>query len=480
MMAGLLDWLQEAVGGGGDIVSGGNPMQPGPPPMQMNPYSGGMEPRRHVPPNPTMPMPPMQQAGQDAIPLPQPGQNPETSFGQGAPPGGPPLPPANLEAMMGQGPPPGAPPGGIAQIPPGTDPMMGSPTYPPNPMADHARPPMPMARPPGAPGAVPPMPPAQTVNPQQPPAVPPNPGASTQAAIDSYRKAGGTMMNPGRPDIGGEQAQARSILGRSLGLNQNQENTLRGSLGAGLKAAGENSNKGKGAALMGSAGAAIEGGKNADDKTTDQQDKVLGRAIQSKTADQAGINAGVNNRLAEARTRLAEEQTKMAKSGGKDSVMNSQQQLYLRGIGLVNNDPEVKLAKAAYEAAVKVGDPNSPEVKAAKKAHEDLVAAKTKAHLENLGVDPKIADKLGKQPGMSQDNPVDTKGMTQDKLNALPSGAYIRTPDGKVLQKKQAAAPAAGPNQAAPAQSMTSAVQPPIPPAVANARAQAGADDEED
>jgi len=353
------------------------------------------------------------------------------------------------EQMMGRGPPPGV------MYPPAGDPM-----------ADHARPPMPMPRPAGAP-----MPPQQ-----QAPATPPvPPGAGAPMALESYRRAGGTMMDPGRPDMG--PAQARSIIGRALGLNPNQESTLRGSLGAGLKAAGENSNKGKGAAFMGSAGAAIEGGKNADDKTTDQQDKVLGRAIQSKAADQAGINAGVNNRLAEARTKLAESQTAMAKSGGKDSVMNSQQQLYLRGIGLVNNDPEVKLAKAAYEAAIKVGDPNSPEVKAAKKAHEDLVSAKTKAHLENLGVDPKIAEKLGKQPGMSQENPVEVKGMTQDKLNALPPGAYIRTPDGKVLQKKQ---PAAGQNQASPAQSMTPAVQPPIPPAVANARAQAEADDEED
>ena len=282
-------------------------------------------------------------------------------------------------------------------------------------------------------------------------------------------------INAGGSTLGGSAG-----VGGSAGAIDVTKGGSAGSLGAGLKAAGENSNKGKGAAFMGSAGAAIEGGKNADDKTTDQQDKVLGRAIQSKAADQAGINAGVNNRLAEARTKLAESQTAMAKSGGKDSVMNSQQQLYLRGIGLVNNDPEVKLAKAAYEAAIKVGDPNSPEVKAAKKAHEDLVSAKTKAHLENLGVDPKIAEKLGKQPGMSQENPVEVKGMTQDKLNALPPGAYIRTPDGKVLQKKQAAAPAAGPNQAAPAQSMTPAVQPPIPPAVANARAYAGADDEED
>ena len=63
-MAGLFDWLSDAMGSGGDIVGGGTPMQPAPPPMipMLNPLTGeqmGEEPRRHVPSQPTQPMPPI-------------------------------------------------------------------------------------------------------------------------------------------------------------------------------------------------------------------------------------------------------------------------------------------------------------------------------------------------------------------------------------------------------------------------------------
>lgn len=450
---GLFDWLSDAMGSGGgagglDIVSGGNPMQPGPSPMAMNPITGMEEPRRHLPPMPTGPMPPMQMTGMDK-----------------------PLPPDPM--APGSYPPPGLPM---------TDPMQSA-SYPPTPfpMADAMaggsypnQPPMP----PGGGKRVP----VYGGSTEAPPGPPMNitpplpPGADPASAIASYRKAGGTMMDPGRPDIGGPDP---GPIGRALGLDVNKMKTLTGALGAGFKAAGANSNKGRGAAFMGTAGSAMEGGQGRDDKTVEQQGKVLDRATRAKEAERRSASADITDQLNISRTKLAEEQAKMAKAGGgPNSVMNSAPQLYLRAMGLVNNDPEVKLAKSAYDSALKLGDAESKEVKAAKKTHEDLVKAKTKAHFEALGIDPKLADKLGKQPGMSQENPMATKGMTQQQLNALPPGTWVIGPDGKPLVKKGPPAGGAGANQPAPAPSMTPAVQPPIPPAKM-AMAQMEADDEE-
>lgn len=466
---GLLDWLNDAIGSSsppeGAIVSGGNPMQPGMPPMDWNPGAGQFQQRRHVPPRPTAPMPPVQMTGMD-VPLP-PGGDPMTADmmpGQ-YPRAGDPMT-ADAAAAPGRQPyPPAGDPmtaGGLPPLPPTGDPMTAGGVMP------------------GGPG-LPPMPPGGKRvpvyggNPGQPPG---QPMSLAPDAIDSYRRAGGTMMDTGRPDIGG--AQARTIIGRALGLDPNREATLASSLGAGLKSVGDNYTKPGLAALSGSAGSAMQGGEGREDKITDQQGRVIDRVTRAKAEDRLARSGTITDELNRARTNLATEQTKMARAGGKDSVMNSQQQLYLRAMGLVNNDPEVKLAKSAYDQAIKVGDANSPEVKAAKKAHEDLVAAKTKGHLGALGVDPKIADKLGKQPGMSQDHPMPTSGMTQQQLDALPPGTWVAGPNGKPLQKKAPAAAGAGANQPAPAQSTTPAVQPPLPPAVSNARAEMGADDEED
>lgn len=473
---GLLDWLTDSLGGGGGgsmppmggIVSGGTPMQPDMPPMDWNPQMGQFQQRRHSPPLPTGPMPPVQMTGMD-IPLP-PGGDPLTADmrpGQ-YPMGGDPMTadrtaapyrpyPAGGDPMTAGGIPPGP-------YPPAGDPMTAGGVPPEPPM-----PPMPGGkRVPvyGGSGGQPPGPPM--------PILPPGNGTNGVGP-------GMGVATPADLRNGGGAAQARTIIGRALGLDPNREAMLSSSLSAGLKSVGENYRKPGLAALSGSAGSAMQGGEARDDKTVDQQGKVIDRATRLETEKRLARSGTIADQLNISRAKLAEEQAKMTREGrAGGSVVNSQQQLYLRAMGLVNGDPEVKLAKSTYDAAIKVGDANSPEVKAAKKAHEDLVKAKTAAHLQTLGLDPKMADKLGKQPGMAMDNPIDTKGFTQQKLNELPVGSYIRTPDGKVLQKKAPAAAAAGATQPVPAQAMTPAVQPPLPPAVSGARAEMGADDEDE
>lgn len=342
--------------------------------------------------------------------------------------------------------------------------------------AGSGQPPMPL---PPRPDAANGPPPGMSSTPPLPPpgggggGGPPLPPIDLAAAARSYQGAGGNLAPPPA------SPQAQGILGRALGIDPNREAQLRGSLGAGLKSVGENAHKPGLAAFAGSMGSGIEGGKGATDKTTDQQDRFVQR-------QQSATKATDERALTQARTQQALADAKYKMTGGKDSVVNSQQQLYLRAMGLVNNDPEVKLAKSTYDNALKSYDANSPEVKAAAKAHSDLVKAKTGVHLQSVGLEPQAADKLGKLPGMSRDNPVPKSGLTKEKFDALPPGSFFINPkDNQLLVKK----PPAGANPQGAAQSpaaapaataqMTPSV-PPMPPAAApRASMPAPVDDEE-
>jgi hypothetical protein len=286
-----------------------------------------------------------------------------------------------------------------------------------------------MARPPGADAA-----PATPPTPPIPPNAPPTGGVDAPGAVKSYQAAGGTMMTPGAPDIqvAGQGPQARGILGRALGMDPNSERRLSGGLAQGLKAAGNSSGKSPFQAFASGAGATLEGGDQADDKTEAKQTKYLDQAIRA-------LKSGDERELAVARTKLLEAQTKMTLQGkmGKDSVMNSDAQLYLRAVGATNADGPLKLLRKAYDDAVATGGASSPAAKAAKEAYDSAYKSTLDSHLGRLGLDPKTADKLGKQPGMSQDNPVGKEKMnSQEAFDKLPPGAFFVNPkDGKILQK---------------------------------------------
>jgi hypothetical protein len=465
MGSGLLDWLGEGlIGGGGP--TGGNPMMPGPGGQmgEMNPMgdaTGGKIPLPTAAPAPTGP-----------LPAPMPFTN-ETGF-----PAQPPMPPAAGPYPTGGDPMQANPPPGPGPYPQGGDPMQAMPGMPPGI-------PIPQARPPGADvgmnvtsgkdvaplpggGAQPPLPPTDISARAGGPMTP----AEGRGIIKSYEGAGGNAFAPAAPGDGA--STAKTIIGRALGLDGNRETQIRGALGAGFKAAGNSSGKSPMQAFASGAGEGMEGGSKSDDKTTEQQDKYLGRKIAAKGAENTELNGASTRELNMARTKLALEQAKMTKEagvagyGGKASTANSQQQLYLRGQALANNDPEVKLAKSTYDGLIRQGyPPDSKEVKAAADAHKALVEAKKNEHMGALGLKPDDVAKMGKQPGMAKDNPVPAAGLTKEKFDALPPGSYFVNPKTKeVLVKKGAPAPAAGANpQAAPQQGMTPAM-PPAPPAV--------------
>lgn len=434
---GLFDWLSEGMGssmGGSSMPPGMSPG--GPPPMPPVQQTGAdapsLAPSMPTPPNQTTPM------GD------QTGINPMT-----APP---PFPPGG-DPMAAGGPVPNGP--GLPSAPPyppGTDPMTaGGPT--PNGPGLPPNIPLPAPRPAGANGAAT-LPPAAA--PTAGAGIPPNPPPVIAAP----------------PPTSGPQA--KGIIGRALGLDPNREAQVRGSLGAGLKAAGENANKPGLAAFAGSMGSGIEGGKGADDKTTDQQSKYLTQAI-------AAAKSGDERALNQARTQLALAQAKQTTEGkgGKDSVVNSDQQLYLRAQSAAAQDGRLKALKTQADQASTQFGINSPEAKAALKAHKDLYDSTVAAHATALGIDPKKAASIGKQPGMSQDNPVPKAGLDQKKFDALPVGAYFINPkDGKLLMKQPPAQGGAGANPQGGAQPSTTPAAPPAVTAPAGSRADT-ADDEE-
>lgn len=409
---GLLDWLSDSLG---DSFGGDSSAQAG---AALSNNMGANSP----------PMPPVQQTGDDQAslnpPQPNPGAmarppapvDPSTSdLGGGLPPGGTGAP----DAFAGNN--------TSTVIPPGAGSV-----------------PMPQPRPAAA-GGMPPLPPrAANANASVPP--PPPPG--TPLDITPQAIAQNTPVGPG--------PQAHGILGRMIGLDPNTEAQLRGSLGSGLKSVAANWNKPGLAAMAGSAGASIEGGKTATDKTTAQQDQFL--------KDQLGVyKANDDHQLNVARTQRALAEAKAAMADSKTSVMNSDQQLYLRGLNAVHQQT---LASASNLRAIQQAyGPDSPQAKAAQAQHDALVENTKQTIFGTLGISEKKAAQLGKQSGLSPDNPIDVKGLNQQKLDSLPAGAYIRTPDGKVLRKKAttgANPPAAA--QSPQSQPAATPATPPMPP----------------
>lgn len=438
---GLLDWLTEGIGSdGGNSMKIPPTMLSGTPPPQMT--------GNDVPPLPDPMKSDIGGGMQGAGPQPYPqGSDPMTAGGTQFPPG--------ADPMSAGGTPPNGP--GLP-YPPGGDPMTAGgppPMTPPPPV------PLPMARPPGAGAGSPALPPNAMPTSGTGPA-PPGPPTSLLPpnAAPSLVPGGG----------------ATGPLGRMLGLDRNRESTMRGSLGAGLKAAGENVHKPGLAAFAGSLGSGIEGGKGADDKTIDQQAKYLTQAIaDAKAGNERGLNLA-RTKLALAQAKAAEEgdpekaaltvartreatarARKLEEGGGKASVVNSPEQLYLRAIGATNSDGKLSLLKNAYIQASKDGQQDTPAAKAAKTAYETAYDQTRDAHLQTLGVDPKTASKIGKQAGFSADNPIPSAGLTKEKFDQLPPGSYFVNPkDGRLLIKQ----PPAGANPPAAAQSPAPAAAP--------------------
>jgi hypothetical protein len=462
---GLLDWLTDGLGNLGGSM---------PPGM----FDGGIGPQGpgDIAP-PQTPMPPMQMTGEDTrVPNFNMGQmpiRPPEADGMPAPPAGASVAPPNL-AADGMSMPPGMGPPISADgmsLPPGLgNPISADGMPAPNSMGAPGAPPpgvpLPMPRPPmdaAAPSGQPPglmMRPGLNRRSTEP--VPATaPPMDTAGAVQSYQKAGGNFA-----PLDGMNPQAKSIIGRALGLDPNTESQLRGSLAGGLKAAGNSAGKSPFQAFSSGAGEGMEGGKKADDKTTEQQDKYLQRAIAAK---REGNTAEYNKnylryQIESTKARLEAAKEKAAGATAKASVMNSPEQLYLRADRQAVS--ESGALKSQYEKTAQQFGADSKEAKAALEAYNKGVTSAREGLYGKLGLDPKKASEIGQKPGMSDKNPVKDfpkdPSAAQKAFEALPDGAYFVNPkDGRLLRKRSQ-------EQAAPQQvSAMTPLMPPMPPGIA-------------
>jgi hypothetical protein len=412
---GLLDWLLE-VGGDSTGVNGN--------PMPMGGLSDGFP------------------AGMDPMGNPQP-TNPQIGI--------PPMPtmqPSAMESPMMGGLSDGFPAGPIGGSQPGYSPISPLPDgQPMPPMAPMAGPPggnipLPMARPQPPSGELP-MQPSRNIG-----------EAVIPSDVSSSNRGGGRMMD----EAPQERPGSVSLLGRALGLDPNQQRQMIGSLAAGLKAAGANSHKPGLAAFAGSLGAGLEGGQNADKDLTKEQQGYIRQALEAqKAGDQAKYMA--------AQTALAISKTEAVKEGrvggGRESVVNSPQQLFLRGMKATNEHMDVRAAENIFKERLK-NDPSMrrPETIEAQKNLE-AVNQRVKADVfKQLKITPEIAEKASKLPGSSDQNPA--KPTSRAEAEKLPDGAWFVNPaDGRVLIKRSK--PAAGAGSAASAPPQSSSVIPSIP-----------------
>lgn len=400
---GLLDWITD---GGGSLWSADAAKQPfvG----ATNGYGG--------PGGDAPPMAPPQQPPPMAPPQ-APAQPPMTGdFDQnGLPPPGPGMPSA----------PPSAP------MPQGTDPMTAGGAPGNGPGLPPPSPPMPQPRPAGAPpapGAIPPPPP------EQPPGAPMNLAPTDPNQPVKYPGMGldaAKFPPPNESGFSPPNMRGGGGILSALGVGQDNANRMRGSVGAGLKAAGDSAGKSPMQALAGGAGSAMEGGQKASDTNNKQTIDYLNAAIKAKAAgDTASYNTNYTKYLA---AKLKADTDKAASGNAKG---DSPTQLYLSAVRATNSDPSLKGYNDAIRAARASGD-----TAAIAKAQADLETAKAgimNGHLGRLKLDPQTAAQVAQQPGMNPGNAIDAgkQGITEKNIaEKLQPGQYYRNPkDGQIYQ----------------------------------------------
>lgn len=403
---GLFDWINDLSGSnplGGPVGGDSN----APAIAATNAYQG-------TPPvNPSelirasQPAPPVQMTGADA-PLP-PGSDPMAAGG--SPPNGPGLPYATGGDPMTAGlpPPNGALPQGGDPMTAGGSPANGPGLPPPVDVGASSRPPITMNEPP--PNAGPPMPlgPGLGVG-----APPPN--------------TGGPSWLPDQQGNGG-------LLSRAIGATPDQANRLQASLGAGFTAAANSAGKSPFQALAGGAGAAMEGASKEQHQNTKDAQGYLQQAIAAKKAgDDAAYKTNYMKYL------QADLKASQEKAASKDAASknDSPTQLYLSANRLVQADGDVRAASKSLMDARKTGTPD--EQTKAQERLQQLIQQKQDEHYAALGLHPRTAAELSKQPGMSQSNPIDagSAGITKDNIaKKLQPGQYYKNPtDGKVYLYK--------------------------------------------
>jgi len=438
---GLFDWLSDAMGSGANPMGGGDPAQ------MLTRSSNVMD----------RPQPSLDLTGgvgaelkppQAPLPL---GADPMSAGG--APPNGPGLPPA---------PPPMMPK--PADMAAGPDPTGAPPV------------PMPQPRPPGADAGGGPLPP-----PPPPPVQPPSggmPGAAPAPPVDlasaaqSYQRAGGNLAPP--PDAGGPGNSGMGPISRALGLDPNQAKSMRGSLAAGMTAAGNSAGKSPFQAATSGAGAALEGGDKATDKTYDQKIKYLQAAV---AAQSAGDKAAYNKNYASYLAGKLKSDTDKAASGKSGSWNKPDSQKFIDAQHALASDPEVRASQKLLEQSAKTADP--AEIAKAQAAHTALIQSKEAKYLAGVGLDPAKTADLAKNPPGTPQNPHVVTSQSDFDTYVKPGQAYRNPRDGKVYIRKGGGAAKGGDSGEPEPAAVSAPAAPGPPPNPMGAGPPAAADDEE-
>lgn len=257
-----------------------------------------------------------------------------------------------------------------------------------------------------------------------------------------------------------DQQQAGGILGRALGIDPNREKQLKGSLAAGLKAAGDSSGKSPMQALASGAGNSIEGGNTANDKTYDQKIKYLQAAVQAQSAgDKAAYN---KNYSAYLMGKLKADTDKAASSdGGKKGAWNKpDSQKFIDAQHALANDPEVKASQKLLEQTAKTGEP--ADIAKAQAAHSALIQSKEQKYIAGVGLDPRKLASMAQNPPGTPQNPHVVTSQSDFDTYVKPGQAYVNPSDGKTYIRKGGGSNASG-DSASPTPNVPTAPAPPGP-----------------
>lgn len=216
----------------------------------------------------------------------------------------------------------------------------------------------------------------------------------------------------------------------ALGVAPDTARRFSASLGAGLTAAGNSAGKSPFQAAASGAGAAMEGGNKAAETNNKQTTDYLNTAIKAK---QQGDEAGYKTNYLKYLAAKLEADTKKAADGNAASKNDSPTQLYLRARSEVSKDSDVRGSQKVLEGVIREGDPE--KIKQAQATHAALVAQKQQEAFADLGLHPQTIAEVAKQPGNSEQNPIDAKtaGITKDNIakKLQPGQYYINPKDGK-------------------------------------------------
>lgn len=257
---------------------------------------------------------------------------------------------------------------------------------------------------------------------------PPQPGmgmggngpSGTGGIMDSIRG----FMGNAAPD-----QQGRGGLLKALGLNPDQANRMRASLGAGLSAAGNSAGKTGMQAFASGMGAALEGGTKEMHKNTEQAQGYLAKAIAAqKQGDDAAYNTNYLRYL------IASNQAKYADGKNKN---DSPTQLFLAAQRNLNDDPAVKAARVQLENAAKNNVPQK-ELAALQANFQTIMTERQTYHLKGVGLTPEAAAEIKQQPGNTVQNPVKPDGLNEKNIGTiLKPGQFYWSPSEKHLPPDQ-------------------------------------------